>query len=95
MSCKSWRQRCPKGNLGLFERPDGTAAIYLVLKSVTVSAAEAREAARMSLAREKQQQHVRSVEDELLRQADIRVYPQRLPPAAREAIPATWKREAD
>lgn len=82
-------------SMGIFERSDGTAVIYLVLKSVTVPTAGLREAVRMSLAREKQQQYVRSVEDELLKQADIRVYLQRLPPAAREVIPETWKREAD
>ena len=65
---------------------DGTAVIYLVLKSVTVPTAGVREAVRMSLAREKQQQYVRSVEDELLKQADIRVYLQRLPPAARAGL---------
>ena len=42
-----------------------------------------------------QQQYVRSVEDELLKQADIRVYLQRLPPAAREIVPGTWKKETD
>ena len=76
----------PEGAMGLFERADGTAIVYLVLKSVAVSAEEARSAVRAHLVQEKRMAYAYELEGRLVNQADVRIFKDRLPSAARAAL---------
>jgi hypothetical protein len=81
----------PEGALGMLERSDGTAVIYLVLKSQAVSAAEARELARAHLAEEKRRAYVGAIEQQLVSQADVHIIKENLPPQAQSALGNQWK----
>lgn len=76
----------PEGVKGLFERVDGTAVVYLVLKSVAVSAEEARAAARAQLIQERRMAYADELERRLVSQAKVRIFKDKLPPAAQTAL---------
>jgi len=81
----------PEGALGMIERSDGTAVVYLVLKSQAVSAAEARELARAHLAEEKRRAYVGAIEQQLVSQADVHIIRENLPPQAQSALANQWE----
>lgn len=76
----------PEGAMGLYASPDGSATIYLVLKSVRMSQEEARAAAAAELAQENRITYSRQVEQNLVNQATVDIFEERLPAAARGAI---------
>lgn len=75
----------PEGGMGLFASPKGQATIYLVLKSVRMSQEEARAAAQAELAQENRMAYGRQLEQNLVDQATVEVFRERLPAAARAA----------
>jgi hypothetical protein len=75
----------PEGAMGLYASPDGSATIYLVLKSVHMSQAEARAAAQGELTEENRLAYSRQLEQSLVDQAAVEVFQERLPAAARAA----------
>lgn len=78
----------PIGAMGLYQRADGSAVIYLVLHMERITDEEVRTLARKELANEKRRTYQEQIERQLLRQAQIEFYQDRLPPEARQAIQA-------
>jgi len=76
----------PEGSIGLFERADGTAVVYLVLKSVATSAEKARAAAKAELVQERQRTYADEVERRLVNQAKVHIFQNRLPQVAQAAL---------
>lgn len=75
----------PEGAMGLYASPDGTATIYLVLKSVRMSQSEARAAAEAELLQENRMAYSRQFEQSLVDRATVEMFQERLPAAARAA----------
>ncbi len=73
----------PENTLNLFEREDGTAVIYYILKSYKKDLAEAPQAAYQALSQEKQKSYVAEIEKTLIEQAVVEYFVENLPPAAR------------
>lgn len=78
----------PEGSIGLFERADGSGVVYLVLKSAVSAAEEARALAAAQLSEERRMAHIENVTKQLVDQAKVRIFTDRLPLAAREALAA-------
>ena len=76
----------PAGYMGIFERKDGTAVVYLVLRSATVSTQEARESARNQLIDERREGYIEEFEKRLISRAKIKIFSDKLPPAVRGAL---------
>jgi len=76
----------PEGVMGLFERTDGTAVVYLVLKSVAVSAEEVQVSARAQLIEERRMAYADELERQLVSQAEVHIFKDKLPRAAQTAL---------
>lgn len=69
----------PENSMILFERPDGTAVISLVIDSETVDSERVRQAALSTLMQQKQWAYEFEVEEQLIRQADVQIFYENLP----------------
>lgn len=76
----------PQDSMGLYERGDGTAVVYLVLKTVTMSAQETRAAAERALVEERYMAYALQVEERLKAEAKVEIFKDRLPLAAQAAL---------
>ncbi len=74
----------PENEPVLFVQPNGKAVIYLVLMADVHDPADLRELARQTLMEEKQQQYIDSVEQNLVKQAQISLVRKNLPDAAQD-----------
>ena len=79
----------PEGAMGLFERPDGTSIVYLVLKTATTSVEEARAAAESELFEERYVAYALQLEEQLKHQAKVEILKDRLPTDVAAAL-ADW-----
>lgn len=75
----------------MMERSDGTAVVYLILKSQAVSAAETLELARAQLTEEKRRAYADALEQQLVSQADVHIIRENLPPQAQSALANQWE----
>lgn len=76
----------PENSLGIYERLDGTAVIFLVLKSEYFSKEQSFDLTRERLWREKQDSYLIDFENNLINNANIKIINDNLPIKAKEAF---------
>ncbi|NMB67999.1 MAG: hypothetical protein GYA20_04485 [Chloroflexi bacterium] len=76
----------PENSIGIYERENGTAVIYLVLKSVILTDDEVRNQIRNLLWQDKQSSYLLKFEENLIQHAQVKYMTANLPAEVRIAL---------